>query len=597
MFYSQELVEEVRVQNDIVDVISQYVSLKQKGSSFFGLCPFHNENTPSFSVSPEKQLYYCFGCGATGNVYSFVMQMENCDFLEALQKLADRVNITLPEPELSGEAKKEESLKKALYEIHTLSGRFYFNELNKGSSTYAQEYLEKRQIQRNILRKFGIGYSPEKKDELYKYLVKEGFSEEQILKSGLVLKDKNGNGFHDRFRNRVMFPIFDVRGRCIGFGGRIISSGEPKYLNSPETPIFNKSKNLYGLNFARASKMKELILVEGYMDMITIYQAGFKNVVASLGTAFNAEHAKTLKKFAEDIILLFDSDEAGINAALRAIPVLTSNGFRVKVLNVPGGKDPDEFIKKYGSREFSKLLLNAENYITFQVNCIRKQYNMQNTEHRVIFTTEAAKVLSKVDSEIERDAYIKEISGYTNISEEAIKNEILKIINKEETSFRLEADKKRIRQYSTESISKNISRSTGILKSQKSILYLCSKNANVCKKVSEILKPYEYSEPVYKKTAELIYDAFERGNTVFPAEIVNYFLSVEEQRMASEIFNLKVQYENLDEMEKGLTEEVKLIKKTNIDIELESAKTVEEIQSLINSKRKLDELNITISDG
>lgn len=597
MFYSQDLVEEIRMQNDIVDVISEYVSLKQKGSSFFGLCPFHNENTPSFSVSPEKQLYYCFGCGASGNVYSFVMQMENCDFLEALQRLAARVNITLPEPSLSAEAEKEENLKKALYEIHTLAGRFYYNELNKESGAFAREYLEKRQIHNNILRKFGIGYSPEKKDGLYKHLKEKGFKDEVILKSGLVLKDKNGGGFHDRFRNRVMFPIFDVRGRCIGFGGRIISKGEPKYLNSPETPIFNKSRNLYGLNYARAAKSKEIILVEGYMDMITIYQAGFKNVAASLGTAFNGEHAKTLKKFAEDIILLFDSDDAGINAALRAIPVLTSNGFRVKVLNVPGGKDPDEYIKKYGSREFSKLLLNAENYITFQVNCIRKQYNMQNTEHRVIFTTEAAKVLSKVDSEIERDVYVKEISGYTNISQDAIKKEILKIINKEENSFRLEAEKNRIRQYSGENSGKSISKSTGILKSQKNILYLCSKNENVCKRVSEILKPVEFSDTVYQKTAELIYDAFERGNAVFPAEIVNYFLSVEEQRKASEIFNLKVHYENLREMEKALTIDVKFIKKANIDFELERAKTAEEVQNFINLKKKLDEINITISDG
>ena len=348
MYYPDDVIEEVRTRNDIVDVISQYVNLKKKGANYFGLCPFHNEKTASFSVNSEKQFYYCFGCGAAGNVFSFLMEMENLDFPEAMKKLAERAHINLPEPEKSAQVIAAEQTKQRLFDIHTAAGRYFYDCLQEKQGEQARAYLTKRQMDPRMARKFGIGYSPDSYDALFKHLKEKGFTLSDILKSGLVLENKDGKGYHDRFRGRLMFPIFDVQGRVVGFGGRILAKGEPKYLNSPETILFSKSRNLYGLNFAKAAKKRELILVEGYMDMLSIYQAGFKNVVASLGTAFNNDHARTLKRFADDVILLYDSDEAGTNAALRAIPVLVKNGFRVKVTQVPDGKDPDEFIKKYG---------------------------------------------------------------------------------------------------------------------------------------------------------------------------------------------------------------------------------------------------------
>ena len=377
MFYPQELIDEIRIQNDIVSVISEYITLKPKGSSYFGLCPFHNESTPSFSVSADKQFYYCFGCGESGNVYGFIMKMENCDFPEAVKRLADRARIPLPEPEYSAEAARKEKLKQQIYDMHRQAGRYYYAALHSRNGEKALEYLNRRGVEPEIQKKFGIGYAPQGRDNLYKYLSSKGFDREAMVKSGLVMESKDGRGLYDRFFNRLMFPIFDIQGRAIAFGGRIIDKGEQKYLNSPETAVFSKSRTLYGMNFAKAARKREIILVEGYMDMISIYQAGFPNVVAGLGTAFNGEHAATLRKLADSVILLYDSDEAGTRAALRAIPVLVGGGFDVKVTQVTGAKDADEFIKKYGRDAFGKLIVDAVSYITFRINVAKKYYNMK----------------------------------------------------------------------------------------------------------------------------------------------------------------------------------------------------------------------------
>ncbi len=592
MYYPQELIEEIRMQNDIVDVISEYVPLKKKGSSYFGLCPFHNEGTPSFSVTPEKQFYYCFGCGAAGNVYSFIMQMDNCDFVEAVKKLADRAHITLPENGFTPQAKEAERLRQILFEIHKTAGLFYYNMLHSKEGEQALQYLNGRKVMPNIQKKFGLGFAPAGRDKLYHHLEEKGYSIDAMLKSGLIMEDKRGRGYYDRFFNRLMFPIFDVQGRTIAFGGRIMESGQPKYLNSPETMLFSKSKNMYGLNFARAAKRQELIIVEGYMDMISIYQAGFHNVAASLGTAFNDEHAKVLKKFVTDVILLFDSDEAGTTAALRAIPHLVQNGFRVKVLQVPDGKDPDEFIKQNGSMEFSKLLVNAVSYITFEISCIQKKYNMQNAEHRVLFTTEAAKVLSALDNDIERDVYVKEVAKMTDISSEAIENEIRKIRNKADEIFQAEADKKRLKIYRDTSVS--VRKSKGISEAQRDILYLCATDLAVYRKVKEYLKPEDYAEAVYSRVAALLYEAGEKGQTVFPAELLNYFGDLEEQKKVTEIFAVRMDYENKKDLEKALNEEVRLIKKTRIDAMAAEALDVESIKRIVEEKKMLEKIEISL---
>ena len=592
MRYPREVIDEVRLQNDIVEVISQYVPLKQKGNSYFGLCPFHNEKTASFSVNSEKQFYYCFGCGAAGNVFSFLMEMENIDFPEAMKKLAERAHITLPEPERSAQVIAAEQTKQRLFEIHTAAGRFFYDCLQEKQGEQARAYLTKRQMDPRMARKFGIGYSPDSYDALFKHLKEKGFALSDILKSGLVLENKDGKGYHDRFRGRLMFPIFDVQGRVVGFGGRILAKGEPKYLNSPETILFSKSRNLYGLNFAKAAKKRELILVEGYMDMLSIYQAGFRNVVASLGTAFNNDHARTLKRFADDVILLYDSDEAGTNAALRAIPVLVKNGFRVKVTQVPDGKDPDEFIKAKGAAEFSKLLINAVHYISFEIACIQRKYNLKNPEHRVRFATEAAEILAKLDSEIERNVYLGEVSRVTGVEEEAIRSEIRKLVQKEEAAFEKEAEKRQQNLKNYTAAGGKVEK--GLIEAQRNLLYYAAQHQGVYEILKGILEEDDFTEEVFRRAFRCIGELWHSAGHVFPADLVSRFEEAKEQKTVTEIFAVQLPTENGADMEKAINEQVRRLKRTKIDHLTANAATVEEIQKLVEAKKKLDSLYITI---
>ncbi|MGE4214398.1 MAG: DNA primase, partial [Anaerotignaceae bacterium] len=470
----------------------------------------------------------------------------------------------------------------------------YHEVLQAEEGKNALDYLEKRQVTLAMQRKFGLGYAPEGKDRLYSVLKEKGFSEKAMIKSGLVMENKYGKGYHDRFYGRLMFPIFDVQGRVIGFGGRIMEKGEPKYLNSPETPLFNKKRTLYGLNFARSSKKKELIIVEGYMDMISIYQAGFHNVAASLGTAFNAEHATVLKKFVTDIILIFDSDTAGETAALRAIPILVSAGFRVKVLQVPNGKDPDEFIKQNGSLEFSKLLVNAKSYMAFQIDCNKKKYNMENTEQKMLFTKEAAQMLAKLDSPIERDVYAKEISAQTGIAEDAIVGEILKIKGIDDAHFAKEAEKKRVRMYTDKTVGEEIIKSKGLYEAQRNIIFICATKKEIYDKIKLHLNPQDFIDEVYIRLAEIVFDAAENGATIFPAGAVNYFETPEAQKKVAEVFAIKFKYDGMNELEKAVNEEIRLIKRTKADALAATATSIEEIKTLIELKKQLDTLYITL---
>lgn len=592
MRYPREIIEEVRLQNDIVEVISQYVPLKQKGGSYFGLCPFHNEKTPSFSVNSEKQFYYCFGCGAAGNVFGFLMEMENCDFPEALKKLADRAHVSLPEPEKSAQAMVAEQLKARLFEIHTVAGRFYHDILQSDEGAAARSYMKERKLKPNITRKFGLGFAPERRNVLLEHLKEKGYSINDMLQSGLVIENKDKNGYHDRFRGRLMFPIFDPQGRVVGFGGRIMGKGEPKYLNSPETILFSKSRNLYGLNFAKAARKKELILVEGYMDMISLYQAGFHNVVAALGTAFNQEHARTLKKFAEDIILLYDSDEAGTNAALRAIPVLTSNGFRVRVTQVPDGKDPDDFIKENGALAFSKLLINAVHYISFEIACIRRNYNLDNPEHKVRFATEAADILSKLDNAIERNVYAGEVSRMTGVEEGAIRSEIDKRVKKVDDAFQKEAEKRRQMNQKASSVGGH--REKGLMEAQRSILYFSASEQKVYEKLVSVLDKEDFTEDLYYRVFQTIGQLWGEVGNVFPAELVSYFENTAEQKPVTEVFAIQLPAQSKEDLQKAMNEAVKLLKRTKIDKLTATATTVEELQGLVEAKRMLDSLYITI---
>lgn len=591
MRYPREIIEEVRLQNDIVEVVGQYVPLKQKGSSYFGLCPFHNEKTPSFSVNSEKQFYYCFGCGAAGNVFSFLMEMENCDFVEALKRLAERAAVTLPEPQMNPQAIAAAALKERLFEAHAEAGRYYYEVLQSEEGRVARDYMNKRQISENMGRKFGIGYAPSRRLALFEHLKAKGFSITEMEKSGLVLENKDKNGYHDRFRDRLMFPIFEPQGKVVGFGGRIIGKGEPKYLNSPETILFSKSRNLYGINFARQTRKKELILVEGYMDMISLYQAGFHNVVAALGTAFNQEHARTLKKYAEDIILLYDSDEAGTNAALRAIPVLTSNGFRVRVTQVPDGKDPDDFIKQNGALEFSKLLVNAVHYISFEIACIRKKYNIESPEHRVRFATEAAEILAKLDSEIERNVYLSEVSRITGVEERAIRTEVDKLVKKEDEAFQKEAQK---RQHNFKSYALSQIEEKGLVDAQRTLLYHAANQERVYTKLAEVLEADDFTKPVYYEAFRFIGELWKEAGNVFAAELVSCFEETAQQKAVTEIFALQIPAGSDLDVEKAINEATKVLMRHKIDRISANLDSIEQLQTMNIKKKQLETLHITL---
>ena len=424
-YYSEELIEEIRSSNDIVDVISQYVILKRSGRNFFGLCPFHNEKSPSFSVSPDKQIFHCFGCGVGGNVIHFVSKIENLGFKDTLEMLANRVNIQLPE--LDGyDSDENAKLKSRLYELNQATATFYHENLYKPSSKEAQEYIKKRKLDNNTLKSFLIGYSGVF-DELYTYLKSKGFSENEILASGLVNKNENGR-FIDRFRRRLMFPIQDVRNRVIAFGGRVLDDSKPKYINSAENLVYSKGRHLFGLNLAKNSQKKNLIIVEGYMDCISLYQRGITNVVASLGTALTEAQGRLLRKHSEQVIIGYDADGAGQAATIRGMEILQNLGCDIRILQIEGAKDPDEFVVKYGPERFNKYVENAISLIEFKIKILKKDLNLENANDKIKFLKEIAKLLSKVNSDLEKEIYLDKISKTYNISKDAVQAEINKLL-------------------------------------------------------------------------------------------------------------------------------------------------------------------------
>ena len=424
-YYSEELIEEIRSSNDIVDVISQYVILKRSGRNFFGLCPFHKEKSPSFSVSPDKQIFHCFGCGVGGNVIHFVSKIENLGFKDTLEMLANRVNIQLPE--LDGyDSDENAKLKSRLYELNQATATFYHENLYKPSSKEAQEYIKKRKLDNNTLKSFLIGYSGVF-DELYTYLKSKGFSENEILASGLVNKNENGR-FIDRFRRRLMFPIQDVRNRVIAFGGRVLDDSKPKYINSAENLVYSKGRHLFGLNLAKNSQKKNLIIVEGYMDCISLYQRGITNVVASLGTALTEAQGRLLRKHSEQVVMGYDADGAGQAATIRGMEILQNLGCDIRILQIEGAKDPDEFVVKYGPERFNKYVENAISLIEFKIKILKKDLNLENANDKIKFLKEIAKLLSKVNSDLEKEIYLDKISKTYNISKDAVQAEINKLL-------------------------------------------------------------------------------------------------------------------------------------------------------------------------
>ena len=506
--YSEELIEEIRSSNDIVDVISKYVTLKRSGRNFFGLCPFHKEKSPSFAVSPDKQIFHCFGCGAGGNVIHFISKIEGLDFKDTLELLANRVNIELPTLD-NLEDDKTARLKSKVYEINKIAAEFYHENLYKPTSKQAQEYIKKRKLDNRTLKAFLIGYAGNF-NELYLLLKQKGYTEEEMLASSLVKRTENG-GYMDSFRKRLMFPIQDVRERVIAFGGRVLDDSKPKYINSPENIVYSKGRNLFGLNVAKKHDTKKIVIVEGYMDAISLYQRGITNVVASLGTAMTEAQGRLLRRYSEQVILGYDADGAGQAAILRGMKILQNLGCDIRVLQIEGAKDPDEYVLKYGPERFQKCVDNAISLVEFKVKVLLKELNIENTNDKIKFLNEIAKILAKVTNQMEREIYVDKIAKEYKISKEAIYAEVNKLMYKDNQGSK-KLEKKVVTMVPKEE--KENSVSEAVLKRENLVIYLLINEYSKCyEKIKNLITLDYIQDDTNKQILKKMYEEFEKGNS------------------------------------------------------------------------------------
>ena len=582
MFYSDDIIEEVRMKNDIVDVISGYVRLQKKGSSYFGLCPFHNEKSPSFSVSPGKQMYYCFGCGAGGNVFTFIMEYENFTFIEAVKYLAERAGVKLPEGEYSKEQRAAADLKTVLLEVNKKAASYYYYQLKQESGRQAYEYLKNRELLDETIKSFGLGYSSKYSDSLYRYLKGKGYSDAILKESGLFSADER-YGMHDKFWNRVMFPIMDVNNRVIGFGGRVMGDAKPKYLNSPETKIFDKSRNLYGLNIARKSRKNYLIVCEGYMDVISMHQAGFTNAVASLGTALTSGHASLMSRYTKEVLLTYDSDEAGQKAALRGIPILREAGIKPRVVNLAPYKDPDEFIKAEGQEAFEKRLSEAMNYFLFEVQVMERQYNLADPEDKTEFYRAIAKKLLEFPEELERNNYMESISRKYQIRYEDLRRMVNNLaLSGTGISAKPKAPAKERKREKKED---------GRDASQKLMLTWLTSYPKMFDTIEGYIGPDDFTTPLFHQVAELLFEQHEQGE-VNPAKLLNRFTDSEEQKEVTSLFHATLHLENDQERRRALRETVCRMKRDSIAHQSQSLAPTDiaGLQRLVEAKKHLEEI-------
>ncbi len=587
--YSEEILNEVRQSNDIVDVISQYVHLKRSGRNYFGLCPFHNEKSPSFSVSPDKQIFHCFGCGVGGNVITFVSKIEGLNFVETVQMLAERANIQLPTLQNNGDTQRE-ILKDKVYKVNEFAAEYYHQNLYKPQAKMAQEYVKKRQLTNETLKSFRIGFSG-KFDELYQELKKQGFQEQEILESGLVNKNERGQ-YIDRYRNRLMFPICDARGRVIAFGGRVLDDSKPKYINSPENVVYSKGRHLFGLNVAKKGDTKKILIVEGYMDVISLHQRGITNVVASLGTALTEQQGWLLRKNSEQIILSFDSDEAGIKAKLRSIEILQNMGCDLRVLQLEGAKDPDEYILKYGNMRFQNAVDKAFSVVEFKVKILKKELNLENTNDKIKFLNEIAKLISKVDNTMEREVYIEKIAKEYDISKEAIYAEVNKLTYKnDKTEKVLERPKTVVihKKIETKEVSESIKRRENTI-----ISILLTGDLSIYEIIKQNIKPEDFQDEINQKIAQKLYEEFEKGNSNINGIIDNL-----EQDQQNQITMIMAEDYEIEDLEKAIDDIIQAYKRDKLNNRklkiLELLEQVSDNEEKKKLEKELSDIIITLA--
>ena len=588
MLYSEDVIEEVRAKNDILDVISSYVTLKRKGASYFGLCPFHNEKTGSFSVSRSKQMYYCFGCGAGGNVISFIMQYENLTFPEAVRFLAGRAGVTLPERPWSEEEKKAQDLKSQLLEIHKAAATHYYQLLHTREGERAYRYLRDRQLTDETIRRFGLGYSSRQPGELYRFLRSKGYKDEVLKESGLVTIEEKHT--RDKFWNRAMFPILDVSNRVIGFGGRVMGDGEPKYLNSPETKLFDKSRNLYGLNYAKNSRKDYFLLCEGYMDVISLHQAGFTNAVASLGTALTSQHCLLIRRYVKEVILTYDSDGAGVNAAKRAIPLLRDAGIAAKVLSMKPYKDPDEFIKGLGAEAYQERIDNARNAFLWEIDQAAKNYNIDDPGEKTAFYREAARRLAGFTEPLERENYLQAVAREHRIPADELRRRVNAAGQTGGGRPSYDRDVWEVPRKKAPA-----EKDDAVLKSQRIFLTCLLEEPSLLRKAEKYISPEDFTDPLYREIAEQLFAGIRSGN-VNAAQILSRYADDEDrEKRAAAVFHASV----ADELEgteryKAVEDCIRRIRMEHLDRESRAATDMAELQRIFREKTELKTTKIDL---
>ncbi len=593
MYYPEEIVEEVRQRNDIVDVISGYVGLSKRGSNYVCCCPFHGEKTPSFYVSRSKQIYKCFGCGEGGNVTTFVMKYENCTFPEALKLLAERAGVKLPEETYSEEAKRRESRRQQLLAVNKEAAKFYYYQLRGERGAKAREYLDKRALSDETRKGFGLGFAPVRGEELLLYLRQKGFTDDLIRDAGLAKADER-RGTVTQFWNRVMFPIQDINHRVIGFGGRIMGTDDkgPKYLNSPETEIFDKSRNLYGMNLARSSRAGNMILCEGYMDVISMHQAGFTQAVASLGTAFTAGQAGLIKKYTKEVLLAYDSDGAGVKAALRAIGILRDAGMSGKIINMSPYKDPDEFMKNLGKEAFQERIEHAENSFLFEIRMLERDFDMNDPEEKTNFHNHIARRLCDFGEDVERENYIEAIADKYHIGFENLRKLVVNMAAK--TGGYAVAPVLRERPKSgVNSRGKNPAQENA-RKAQRLLLTWLTDYPQLYEKVKSYISPEDFTDELYKKVAQRMFADIEKGQ-FNPAGIIDLFDDEKEQSEAASLFTTQLpELRTVQEKEKAFHDILVRVKKNSYEHYLErSGVEIAALSIAVEGKKALEELNKT----
>ena len=588
--YSDELLNEIKSRNDIVDVISQYVALKRSGRNYFGLCPFHNEKSPSFSVSPDKQIFKCFGCNVGGDVFRFIMKIENVSFVESVQILAKRVGIEV-QTNISEKDAKLAKLKEKVYMLNKEAALFYHNKLYEPSSKQAQEYIKKRKLDNNTLKSFVIGYSGNN-NELYNYLKQKGFDEETMLASSLIGKNENGR-LYDKFRNRLMIPILDTRNRVIAFGGRVLDDSKPKYINSPENIVYSKGRNLFGLNVAKRNvngQLKKILIVEGYMDAISLYQRGITNVVASLGTALTDNQGRLLRRNAEQVILGYDADGAGQTAIMRAIGILQSMGVDIRILQIYGAKDPDEFVIKYGPERLEKCIDEAISVVELKIKTYKQNLDITNVNDKIKFLNLIAKAISEVDNEIERELYIDKISKTYGISKEAITAEVKKLTYKSKNTYQKNEPK-----FVEAKIDEEEKVDEKTLKQEKMLIYLLVNYPKESyKRISAVADVNLIKDKKNRQIISTIYAKY--GENLSSENAIDWF---SDEDIVNYISGILVSDYEINDVDKAISDVEKIyLREQKIAKRNELLKKLDNKENLTNDERKNleNELNSVIID-